>query len=462
MTINKIKIVKVKGIGNKEFPINILPNKPSLLVAPNGFGKSSFAIAFSSLNRDRLKLEDGHQHIGGNALAKPELSVEFTDKHGNTHALVADEENNQISDIFSCFVINNKVKAKGIGRKFGGKTSVSASLHIDPVVLVDNIPKNVSFSYSYTVSKQAFGNNGKVLPNISSLLLNLRLIKKLSDNYSLLDQVVKSKCRKEIDAIISDINLQAGNALEIKEWIRENKLEDMRNMADVQHVSDIVSNSSSKFEDEIDNFLVAIQIANIYRNDKAEFKAACKFSNYSLEKSEYTELTKAFNSTWCEIKPTEKKGKLVLNFPKADQISNGQRDIITFIACLCRAKRKLKKDNSILIIDEVFDYLDDANLIAAQYYISKFVDEFKSEDKRLYPLILTHLDPEYFKNFAFSKQKTYYLDKRNANVNEHMVNLLRKRGEQSIKDDVSKFLFHYHPDSINKRIEFATLGLKET
>ena len=41
----------------------------------------------------------------------------------------------------------------------------------------------------------------------------------------------------------------------------------------------------------------------------------------------------------------------------------------------------------ILIINEVFDYLDYANFIAVQYYISKFVDYCKRNDRKLYPII---------------------------------------------------------------------------
>ena len=118
---------------------------------------------------------------------------------------------------------------------------------------------------------------------------------------------------------------------------------------------------------------------------------------------------------------------------------------------LFRAKRHLKKDANILIIDEVFDYLDDANLIAAQYYITTFIKEFVDEGKRLYPIILTHLNPNYFKNFTFSKQKVYYLDKTNIQVNQHITKLLRNRENTTIKDDVVKYLLHYEPRHINKR-----------
>lgn len=51
--ITNIKIENIKGFGtaNNSFDIEIKPQKVNILVAPNGFGKSSITVAFSSLIR---------------------------------------------------------------------------------------------------------------------------------------------------------------------------------------------------------------------------------------------------------------------------------------------------------------------------------------------------------------------------------------------------------------------------
>ena len=110
----------------------------------------------------------------------------------------------------------------------------------------------------------------------------------------------------------------------------------------------------------------------------------------------------------------------------------------------------------------MFDYLDDANLTAAQYYITTFIKEYDSLGKRIYPLILTHLNPNYFKNFAFSNQKVYYLDNTVIQVSPHMIRLLKNRENTTIKADLDKYLLHYDPSTINKRTEFKALALPET
>ena len=59
--ITRIEIRNVKGIGstteNCNYNFEISPNKPNILVAPNGFGKSSFSVAFKSLQPGKIVLE---------------------------------------------------------------------------------------------------------------------------------------------------------------------------------------------------------------------------------------------------------------------------------------------------------------------------------------------------------------------------------------------------------------------
>lgn len=461
MTLKKIRIENIKGISDQSFELEIIPNRPSLLVAPNGFGKSSFATAFLSLQTNRISVHEDHHHQNDSDL-QSKLSLEYKDGDGIEHSLIADSDNNSITNHFSWFVINNQIKAKGVGRSFGGRTSVSASIAVEPVTLIDTIPEREDFNYSYRTQKNDFGVNGKVLSNITDYFNNLPFISSLSECYTDLDRISQVRNKRIIEQTVSDINEQLGNSEQLVEWIANNKSDIFAELEPLNNISNHIMSSNLGVNRRELAFLVAIQIYSEYSKDKTKFKKAVKYSNYKLEKDEYRTMLEAFNSSWCQIRPKEKGRKLIVEFPKANHISNGQRDVITFVALLYRAQRKLTGLNAILVIDEVFDYLDDANLVAVQYYITKLIDKFKSDGRRLYPLILTHLNPYYFKNFAFSKQKVYYLDKRDIEPNQAMVKLLRNRNEVSIKDDVSKYLLHYHPNQINKRAEFHALGLRQT
>jgi predicted ATP-binding protein involved in virulence len=60
MKIKSIAIENIKGIQSENFTLDLIPNKPNILVAPNGFGKSSFAIGFDALRTNKIELDDKH------------------------------------------------------------------------------------------------------------------------------------------------------------------------------------------------------------------------------------------------------------------------------------------------------------------------------------------------------------------------------------------------------------------
>lgn len=461
VTLKKIEIKNIKGIAYKSFALGVLPNRPSLMVAPNGFGKSSFAAAFLSLLKSRLSVHEDHHHKS-DADLPPELSIEYEDEAGHVHYLTADGEKNELHEHFSWFVINNQIKAKGIGRNFGGRNVVSASIDVEPVVLIETIPAKESFGYSYVQQKRNFGINGKVLPNITPFPSSPNFVKGIGDKFNELDRVGQVRNSQAIADLVAEIDQQDGTAGQLLAWIEESKLDELEAIAPLKLVAEIILSSNLGITARHIAFLAAIQIYKLYYADKPRFKRAQKYANYLIEKKQCSEMLAAFNTSWCVIVPKEKGRKLVVEFPKAKHISNGQRDVITFVALLHRAQNRLRGKNSILIIDEVFDYLDDANLVAVQYYITKMIDRYKEEGRRLYPLILTHLNPHYFKNFVFSKQKIYHLDKRDVSAKPAMIKLLRNRAKRSVEQDVSKYLLHFHPDDINKRQDFEALGLKAT
>lgn len=456
-----IEIENIKGISHKRFALDILPNKPSLLVAPNGFGKSSFAAAFNEMNNRRINLTEDNYHEEDETLP-PRIYIEYERPNLSLATLEATATTNTISSELDYFVINNPTKPKGIGNQYG---RASATLEIKDVVLVDRIPDNISFGNQYRVAQQRFGQNARVLPNPNAALSNLKLVEKLSQNHQALERANGQRIQTRIDAIINEINQQGGTAEVLTDWITANRLNDLKQVDYLNTIGNLIHEFDVGYNSETKAYLVAIQLIWLYNSNSNNFKAACNFSNYQLDKQRFEHTLSTFNCTWKGIRASQTGGQLVVKFPKAIHISNGQRDILTFVSMLFRARQHLKKDANILIIDEVFDYLDDANLTAAQYYITTFIKDFKDEGKRLYPIILTHLNPNYFKNFAFSSQKVYYLEKSNIQVNQHLARMLRIREDKTIdeplRNDISKHLVHFEPTHINRRADFRNLNIPE-
>ena len=151
--------------------------------------------------------------------------------------------------------------------------------------------------------------------------------------------------------------------------------------------------------------------------------------------------------------------KYGIEFPNATDISNGERDVTVFLASLLNSyfTLNLQKKDIVLIIDEVFDYLDDSNLIVVQYFLNKFIEKCKSMGVKIYPIILTHLDTYYFSNYAFKDFSVFYLNKWRAEKDINIESLIILRNKLNRKDatekdlyqNISKHFLHFHTDNFD-------------
>ncbi len=463
--IKKIGIKNVKGIGsttpNGKYEFDLYPNKPNIFVAPNGFGKSSFLIAFKSLNTRKIKLEKNN-YFENNEDNKPSIKISYLDNNNEPQEKTATDDSNEINDVFDWFVINNQVFAKAKKSRIGGTVIASASLETPPFTLVKTIPDKVQFQYSIKIQKDNFGRNSKILSNISGLYKNKKLIYELNKFHSTLGRISGQRVQQRIGEFIIRVNSQNGTREDLLTWIEDNELETLNTIPNLFEIVELLKSFDLGFTNISEHYLSAIQIACAFNENQNIFKSATKWSNYELEKEAYKNLFKDFNSSWKSFEPKEKNGSLIIEIPQACHISNGERDIMCFIALLKQAEMKLSKQRSILIIDEIFDYLDDANLIAAQYYVTKLIKKFKNNGKMFFPIILTHLNPYHFKNYTFSKQKIFFLEKKEAAISPHFRKILINRDDQLIKDNLSRHHLHFNPTPINIRPDFETLNLKPT
>ncbi|MCW5211781.1 hypothetical protein VU04_02595 [Desulfobulbus sp. TB] len=464
MKIKSIEIKNIKGIASSKFELDIIPNKPNLIVAPNGFGKSSIATAFSSLNANRIALDEKEYHKNNND-HEPEITLVIQRSGEEESVLTATSGLNNISSEFDIQVINNQLIAKATKMRIGPNVIAKPSMEIAPIELIGKIPPKEIFNYSRSDIKNKFGKNGKILPNATVVFSNYLLLEHIQENIDL-SKFNGKRIKARIEKFISVVNDLSGTTDQTKNWIEFNNLNELQEIDILNELANIMGAYEIEgVTSEVDLFLHSLVLIFVFQNGKQSFNKAYNYLQYQHDKKNYEEMFSFFNTSWLEIKPKETKKKvLVLELPKAHQISNGQRDILCFVALLEKSKRKFRKEKCILIIDEVFDYLDEANLVTVQYYISNLIEKFKIEGRQFYPLIMTHLNPFYFNHFCFNKHKikTHYLDKRTASTNTSFVNIIKKRRDTLIKENVDLHHFHYHPETINIRSDFKDLGLKET
>lgn len=153
------------------------------------------------------------------------------------------------------------------------------------------------------------------------------------------------------------------------------------------------------------------------------------------------------NRTRFRVEAHVKDRRLVVDFPDWDEASNGEIDVLQLCAALFRARVGLgEKEKSLLIIDEVFDYLDDANLLVAQHFLLDMMKRSKDSGKSLYVIILTHLDPSLFKSFRFRSFHASYISSAEDNDKKGCLRKLlidRKRCQNELPDAYKAVSSHY-------------------
>lgn len=389
-----------------------------------------------------------------------ETSLSITED-GNTYT--ADQNKNELANHFKVAVVNSRLVAKAIGRNMGIFHPVQGYLGINDFEIKHKIPTNCDISYSIKNIRSTFGKNGKVLPNISSLLENNAFLSQLDDIYPDLDMQSAKKRQDNINEIIKNINELHGTKENIINNFNVISLDKLKQDPSYNNVVELIN----KYIDDttgLELFLYFYQIQKIYLGDKMKVKTKVQRAKYELFRQAFDNNLAIIGKTWKDIHTMEHKGSLVIKMPNATNISYGQRDVLTLSIELLKIKSEIKEGcKFILIIDEVFDYLDPVNMTIVQYYFSQLVNELKGKCT-LYPILMTHLSPDYFNNYTFSSKRMniIYLQKDYIQPNAKVKKLLSKREEDTIADDVSKFLLHYNEGEINQRENFKKLKLAET
>ncbi len=233
----------------------------------------------------------------------------------------------------------------------------------------------------------------------------------------------------------------------------------LSNYRHLRAVFDVLEKHSSS-DSWLQNALICYQLNFLFCRDRDNLKKWLQYGAYQMRIRSIQNFIKSINAAWVKASLKETKGRVVIKLPDAASLSNGQRDLLYFGCKLLRTRETLSNKPCILMIDEIFDYLDDANIVVAQYFLSNIIESFKEEGRQIYICLLTHLDPAYFKGYALRKTQIIYLDKNSQRITETMRKLIAERDNPIWKSEISKYFLHYHPDECDISDIFnSTFGL---
>lgn len=456
--ISKIEIENIKGYGipGKTINLNLSATKINLCIAPNGFGKSSLATAFESLNRNKLDVTEDNKHYehkANNSILK--VTLDGVDYEASHHS-------NNISPVLKVFVIHNRTCVDYTKRVFARIVNVTAFTKIEEIIIC-NVPKSYAPSYRISKIKREFGNNGKILSSIEDLLSNAFFLETLSSIYNILTKYQAAIRKTIIKNITDSINSLAGNAEAVLNNINDDLFAEIESEP---YYAEFLRIYSSIFEgkSKLYQFNVFYQILYLWDKERDNVKAIVDRAKYERYRDRINANLQLLNTTGQSIQATEKEEKLVIIFPLANTMSNGQRDVLTFAAELMIIKSSLRQDKKyLIIIDEVFDYLDDVNTLAAQYYLSDIV---KSNAGNIHIMLLTHLNPYTFRNYVFNPKmiNEVYLcetqplastDVKSFIAFREWLNPKSHPERQDLYNNMSRDLFHYNPNATDHSADIA-------
>ena len=461
--ISEIRVKNIKGFGNssQSIKVSILSNKVNLLVAPNGWGKSSLTAAFESLHSNKINVEKENKYKQDETLDS-ELKIV---SDGTLYT--ANSRKNEINNLFLCKVIRCDLYPKVITHNMGAFSSSRGYLDIKDIEIC-SIPKRVELTYKFSTEKVTFGTNGKILNNLTDYLRDKNNLN-LFCQKEIISSIIKMGGKKVstlVNKVKADLNSMSGTRDNIKSIVNASIFSDINTNEAYTKLRRTFCNGKT----DIDAFTDIFQITRFYKQNKTNINAYFKYDEYTTFKAELDINIRNLNSTWKEIKTKEKEGKLIVEFPYADVISNGQRDILTFIVRLQVFQAGLRPNKSyFLLIDEIFDYLDDANVLAAQYYLTHLIKYAKEINSTLIVGIFTHLDPKYFRSYTFGKKmlNVSYLKDVTAQASTEMKTFIAFRQGLNHKDEgdekqlwiaLSKYCFHYHPELPNIKAELSEIN----
>jgi len=122
----------------------------------------------------------------------------------------------------------------------------------------------------------------------------------------------------------------------------------------------------------------------LFNRDKKNLTKYLNRIRYMKFKEKLKDEINILEHAWCKSSLNEKGKWLYLNLPEPHKISNGQRDVTLLCGAFNKILYSSKQKNLIVIIDEIFDYLDDyveKKMDYLNYYLSEFNNNFSIKIK---------------------------------------------------------------------------------
>lgn len=274
--ITNFTLKNIKGFGDPpmSLDVEIKSDKINLLIAPNGFGKSSLAVAFESVKPSKLAVEKENKYKNNENL---DSSLSLT-IDGVTYS--ADINNNTISPVIEPHVISTGTKVHTFGKSTGAFHSVSGYLDIEDIELSGTIPPSATVTYQISKITSAARTKRGVLKSFPFLFSD-EFVALSNDVLPSLDKFSAKKRIQIIDDIWTNINSINGTTEAIVSGINDSWFDSLESEPEYiifKEVFKYYLRSTTRFE----SFSIFFQLLKTYEKDKQNYKRAVAYCRYKI------------------------------------------------------------------------------------------------------------------------------------------------------------------------------------
>ena len=230
MKIKNLSIKNAKGL--KSITINDLDSsKLNLLVAPNGFGKSSIAYLIDKVNSNRINTDRNFEYYSLDSKNSPYIKLVIDS--GEQFEITRSK--NEASKFFLFHVVNSKLEAKSKSFRTPNFTASNASLSIPDITIISNVVDSFTRSlknvYSSYLEKHKQENNIIFSTNLKKVKIdNVALFsneKKILDILFEIQKIYKTNfkdCLSKIEIEVFKVNATQEESLNTLELFLNKKI----------------------------------------------------------------------------------------------------------------------------------------------------------------------------------------------------------------------------------------------
>ena len=323
MSISKIYIENVRGFDSVTLDVPLQPNYVNILVAPNGFGKSSISTAFNSAAGRKMTVSDAdkHKHEAGN---KAVLKIQ-----ADGQWLQADENVNEISARFSINVIKSNLEPKAKTSRLKGITIARPYIEIPDIDLWPIVAKT-ALSYDIGAARSSFGRNAKLLSNLANKCADPNLRAKLLDLLETVDKLTQKRSSDFLSEVVAFAKSAVGTKRAINDEAERTYHSRLVGLPHLKQVFDSVHDLVNDIS-WIEVVLICYQINQCCCSDRSNLKAWLQHGEYLARMAAAERFIASINGAWVLAALKETKGRVQIKLPEAASLSTGESHMAVLV-----------------------------------------------------------------------------------------------------------------------------------